>query len=62
MDKKVVVKQTRSGNRCPKYQRDTLRALGLGKIGRERQHSLSPSVQGMITTVTHLVEVRAARQ
>jgi len=55
--KKVSVKQVRSGNRCPKYQRATLDCLGLGRIGKTKTHNWTPSVKGMVTTVTHLVEV-----
>jgi len=55
--KTVVVKQIRSGNRCPKYQRRTLDALGLGRIGKVRTHNWNPCLQGMVRTVTHLVEV-----
>lgn len=53
----VIVKQIRSGNRCPSYQRDTLKALGLNKINRVRVHNWNPVLQGMVRTVTHLVEV-----
>lgn len=54
---KVNVKQIRSGARCPSYQRDTLKALGLGKLNRVRTHEWNPVLQGMVRTVTHLVEV-----
>ncbi len=55
--KKVLVTQTRSGNRCPKDQRRTLDALGLGRIGKSKQHNWTQSTQGMVRAVTHLVEV-----
>jgi large subunit ribosomal protein L30 len=35
----------------------TLRALGLGKIGRSAEHSDSPQLQGQIRQVRHLVTV-----
>jgi large subunit ribosomal protein L30 len=54
---KVSVKQIRSGNRCPSYQRRTLEALGLGKLNRVRTHNWNPVLQGMVRSVTHLVEV-----
>jgi large subunit ribosomal protein L30 len=54
---KVLVKQVRSGNRCPSYQRRTLGALGLGKIGRVRPHKWSPEIRGMVRSVAHLVEI-----
>jgi len=39
------------------YQRDTLRTLGLRKIGQSVEREESPSVIGMIRTVAHLVTV-----
>jgi large subunit ribosomal protein L30 len=38
-------------------QRDTLRTLGLRKIGQSVVREDSPSVRGMIRTVAHLVTV-----
>ena len=38
-------------------QRDTLRSLKLGRIGREAKHADTPQLQGMIRMVSHLVEV-----
>ena len=38
-------------------QAETLRALGLGKIGRTVEQVDNPSVRGMIFKVKHLVEV-----
>ena len=35
----------------------TLRALGLGKIGRTAEHKDSPELQGMLRQVNHLVRV-----
>ena len=37
--------------------RGTLRALGLGKIGRSAEHQDSPQLQGMLRQVRHLVRV-----
>jgi large subunit ribosomal protein L30 len=37
----------------------TLRALGLGKIGRSAEHRDSPELQGMLRKVRHLVRVDA---
>jgi large subunit ribosomal protein L30 len=39
----------------------TLRALGLGKIGRSAQHQDSPSLRGMLRQVDHLVRVEDAK-
>ena len=51
------VKQVRSGIGYNKTQKATLKALGLGKIGRERRHPDNPQVRGMIMKVSHLVAV-----
>jgi large subunit ribosomal protein L30 len=39
--------------------RGTMRALGLGKIGRSAEHEDSPQLQGMLRQVRHLVTVEA---
>ena len=54
----VQLKQIRSANGSPEAQRQTLRSLKLGRIGRESTHADSPQLRGMIRTVSHLVEVR----
>ena len=51
------VRQVRSGIGFDKTQKGTLRALGLGRIGRERRHPDNPQVRGMISKVSHLVVV-----
>jgi large subunit ribosomal protein L30 len=38
-------------------QRDTIRSLGLGGIGRTTERPDSPQLRGMIRAVSHLVEV-----
>ena len=43
----------------PKH-RGTLRALGLGKIGRTAEHEQSPALSGMLRKVAHLVKVEDA--
>ena len=37
--------------------RGTLRALGLGRIGKTREHDVTPALQGMLRKVRHLVKV-----
>ena len=54
----LAVKQIRSSNGASRRQRDTLRSLGLGRIGRESSHADSPQLRGMIRVVEHLVEVQ----
>ncbi len=58
--KTVLVRQTGSATRRPKVQGATLRGLGLGKIGRERELEYTLPVLGMIAKVSHLVEAREA--
>ena len=51
------MRQTRSGIGYKRDQKDTLRALGLGRIGKVREHPDNPQVRGMIAKVGHLVVV-----
>jgi large subunit ribosomal protein L30 len=53
----LKVTQTRSRNGSDKRQIDTLRSLGLHKIGQTVEVSDSPQARGMIAKVRHLVEV-----
>ena len=55
--KTVTVRQIKSANRKPKEQAATLRGLGLGKIRRTRTLEDTPSVRGMINSISHLVVV-----
>ena len=53
----VSIKQVRSANGASPSQRETLRSLKLGRIGRSASHKDSPQLQGMLRVVEHLVEV-----
>ena len=55
--KKVKVTQVRSKIGQSEKHRGTLRALGLGKIGRSAEHTESPQLAGMLRKVRHLVRV-----
>ncbi len=55
--KTLRVKQVRSGIGCPRAMRETLKALGLGKMHRISERIDSPEVRGMIAKIPHLVEV-----
>lgn len=56
-DKKVKITLVRSlAGRLPN-QRKTVKALGLGKLGSCVEHTLNPSISGMIKVVHHLVKV-----
>ena len=54
---KVRITQTRSAIGQTARHRGTLRALGLGKIGRTVEKDESPQLAGMLRKVRHLVRV-----
>ena len=54
---KIRITQTRSQIGQSAKHRGTLRALGLGKIGRSAEHTESPQLVGMLRKVGHLVRV-----
>ena len=54
---KVKVTQVRSQIGQTQRHRGTLRALGLGKIGRSAEHEEGPVLAGMLRKVSHLVKV-----
>ena len=53
----LKIKQVRSANGTNPNQKATLRALGLGRIGKAVALEDSPQLQGQIRVVSHLVEV-----
>jgi len=53
----LKVTQTRSAIGSKPKQRGTLRALGLGRIGRSNVLPDRPEIRGMVATVAHLVTV-----
>jgi large subunit ribosomal protein L30 len=54
---KLNVRQVKSGIGFDKTQKATLKALGLGRIGKSRQVPDNPEIRGMIRKVTHLVVI-----
>ncbi len=54
---KLRITQVRSLIGETQRHRGTLRALGLGKIGRTVEHDESPQIVGMVRKVRHLVKV-----
>jgi large subunit ribosomal protein L30 len=54
----VRVTQRRSRNGADRRQLDTLRSLGLRRIGHTVEVSDTPQIRGMIHKVRHLVEVQ----
>jgi large subunit ribosomal protein L30 len=51
------ITQQRSRNGANRRQLDTLRSLGLRRIGHSVQHEDSPQLRGMVRAVAHLVRV-----
>ena len=60
-DKTFTVEQTKSPIGRPAFQRQTLKGLGLNKIGRRSTLKDTPDVRGMVATVAHLVRVVDAK-
>jgi len=54
---KIRITQVRSKIGQSERHRGTLRALGLGRIGRSAEHEESPQLAGMLRKVRHLVRV-----
>jgi large subunit ribosomal protein L30 len=54
---KLKLTQVKSANGANPRQRDTLRTLGLGRIGRSSERPDEPSVRGAVHAVRHLVKV-----
>jgi large subunit ribosomal protein L30 len=54
---KLKITQTRSQIGQSQRHRGTLRALGLGKIGRSVEREDSPETLGMLRKVRHLVRI-----
>jgi large subunit ribosomal protein L30 len=55
--KMIRIRQIRSGIGCPVQMRETLKALGLGKMHRVAERVDTKEVRGMIAKIPHLVEV-----
>ena len=53
----LVIRQVKSANGSSRKQRESLKTLGLGKIGRSTERKDDPTVRGVIHSVRHLVEV-----
>ena len=54
----LVITQVKSSIGTKPKHRGTLRALGLGRIGKSNTLADGPVVRGMIARVPHLVEVK----
>jgi large subunit ribosomal protein L30 len=57
---KLIITQIHSQIKCPKRQKATLKALGLGRIGKFAEVEGTPQIRGMVEKVHHLVSVKEA--
>ena len=57
---KLKLTQVRSQIGQSERHRGTLRALGLGRIGKSVEHDDTPAIAGMLRKVRHLVKVEDA--
>jgi large subunit ribosomal protein L30 len=55
--KTIKIRQVRSPIGRPKEQREVLRSLGLRRIRHVVERSDTPAVRGMVTKISHLVEL-----
>lgn len=53
----VKIAQVKSTNGTDPKQKATLRALGLGRIGKSVEREDTPQLQGQLRVVSHLIEV-----
>lgn len=53
----LTITQVRSPNGSSQKQRDSLRTLGLGRIGKRVERTDDAVVRGLVQRVSHLVEV-----
>jgi len=58
MSDTIRVKLVRSPISTTTRVRETVKGLGLGKVGSERELKRTPEVDGMIRRIKHLVDVQ----
>jgi len=56
-EKKVKITQIKSAIGYRRQAKDTLKALGIKKMNGSVVKVVSPAVQGMITSINHLLKV-----
>jgi large subunit ribosomal protein L30 len=54
---RIKVTQVKSQIDRSKRQKDTMKALGLGKINRSNEFEVNPQIEGMLNKVAHLVTI-----
>ncbi|MDR0284080.1 MAG: 50S ribosomal protein L30 [Propionibacteriaceae bacterium] len=60
MADKLIITRTKSGIGAKRNHRETLRSLGLNKIGDTVTRDNDAITQGMVRTVAHMVVVKEA--
>ena len=58
---KIKITQVKSAIDRPERQKLTLKALGLRKLNASKEVEATPQILGMITKVTHLVQVEEVK-
>ncbi len=58
MSETIRIRLARSPIGTNQRVRETLKGLGLGRVGAQRELKRTPMVEGMIRRVSHLVEVK----
>ena len=53
----LKLRQVRSANGASRKQHETLRSLGLGRIGKSAERADAPALRGQIEAVRHLIEL-----
>ena len=53
----LKIRQVRSPNKSSRKQRETLRSIGLGRIGKSTERPETPQLRGQLQSVGHLLEV-----
>ncbi|MDD9139608.1 MAG: 50S ribosomal protein L30 [Candidatus Cardinium sp.] len=54
---KIKITQVRSLIKRPKSQKNTMKALGLGRMAKCVEHNATPQLLGMVKKINHLVVV-----
>lgn len=58
----LKITQVRSGISRKEVQKKTLKALGLGKIGKSVVHKDTPQIRGMVNSISHLLSVERVEE
>jgi large subunit ribosomal protein L30 len=56
-DNTIRLQQVGSGIGCPREMRETLKALGLGKMHRITERKDTAEIRGMVAKIPHLVRI-----